>query len=471
MIFNSAYFVIFLVVVLAVYWSLNRRSQNYFLLVASCFFYGFAHPWFISLILTISLANYFCAQKIVGDPRNKKIYMTVAAVVSLGMLSAFKYYGFFMENVNAIISLFTDSQGFRNAIKVMLPVGISFYTFQALSYTIDVYRGKMTPRKNLPEFLLFVSFFPQLVAGPIERADHLLPQIEKERRFDIAKMPDALFLLMWGFFKKIVIADNVAITCNKVFMLENPSFPILWAGVFAFSMQIYADFSAYTDIARGCAKMLGFDIVRNFDHPYVATSPTDFWRRWHISLSNWIRDYVYISLGGGRGGGVRVAWNLMLTFFLCGLWHGAAWNFVIWGLYHGALILLHRALRKILPTGVLNNGAFRMMKAPVMFILVMFGWLFFRETDLSYLIKFLALSPMDASDFDFRAAEYMALLTFIYSSPLWAHVVYSRLREGLLKNAGRDFWLALKTGFAVLMVIGMLQFHSGIISDFIYFQF
>ena len=242
-------------------------------------------------------------------------------------------------------------------LRVALPVGISFYTFQSVSYTIDVYRGHVAARRNLVDMGVFVSFFPHLVAGPIMRASSLLPQVERERRFSASDARDATMLLAWGFFKKLVIADNVGVIANKVFALQSPEFAVLWAGVFAFAIQIYADFSAYTDIARGTARWLGFDLVRNFDHPYLASGPTDFWRRWNISLTTWFRDYVFLPLSFAlsrridrdRWLGVRddiwiYAVATMATFLLSGLWHGASWNFVLWGGYHGVLLVLARAL-------------------------------------------------------------------------------------------------------------------------------
>ena len=225
-------------------------------------------------------------------------------------------------------------------LRILLPVGISFYTFQAMSYTIDVYRGELHARRSLLDLAVFVSFFPHLVAGPIQRASYLLPQVESTRRFSPEKARTGFALICWGFFKKLVVADNVGILANKVFALSDPTFYILWAGVFAFAIQIYADFSAYTDIARGTSRWLGFELTENFAHPYLARSPADFWRRWNISLSSWFRDYVYIPLGGSRLGTWLWTRNVLITFLLSGLWHGASWNYVLWGLYHGLLLLV-----------------------------------------------------------------------------------------------------------------------------------
>ena len=289
-------------------------------------------------------------------------------------------------------------------LRILLPVGISFYTFQAMSYTIDVYRGELHARRSLLDLAVFVSFFPHLVAGPIQRASFLLPQVESPRRFSAEKARSGFVLICWGFFKKLVVADNVGVIANKVFALSDPTFYILWAGVFAFAIQIYADFSAYTDIARGTSRWLGFELTENFAHPYLARSPTDFWRRWNISLSSWFRDYVYIPLGGSRLGTWLWTRNVLITFLLSGLWHGASWNYVLWGLYHGLLLLV---------TQVVREGSKRAAAASRdpdagcvvpqiagMFVLTNIGWLLFRETELSAIVRDLTLSPFGVSDLD-----------------------------------------------------------------------
>ena len=272
-------------------------------------------------------------------PERKRVFMGISIVSNFGMLGFFKYFNFFVDNVHAVLSAAGYEIGMP-VLRVLLPVGISFYTFQAMSYTVDVFRGELRARRSLLDVAVFISFFPHLVAGPIQRASFLLPQVEGARRFSIEKAASGFYLMVWGFFKKLVIADNVGVIANKVFALSDPSFEILWAGVFAFAIQIYADFSAYTDIARGSSRWLGFELTQNFDHPYMARNPADFWRRWNISLSTWFRDYVYIPLGGSRAAEWKWARNVMVTFLLSGLWHGASWNYVLWGLYHGVLLVL-----------------------------------------------------------------------------------------------------------------------------------
>jgi len=470
MIFHSADFIIFLLVVLAVYWLLGHRLQTIFLLCASYFFYCYVHHWFLVLILSVTVVNYTCGLAIEKFPQRKKLFLVISLVASLGMLGCFKYLGFFVDVFTAFLQL-VGLPTFSNSLSITLPVGISFYTFQAIGYSIDVYRGDISPRKNFIDFALFISFFPQLVAGPIERASNLLPQVENKRNFSPVAARDGLFLLVWGFFKKLVIADNVAIFCNKIFLLQEPAFSLLWAGVFAFCIQIFADFSAYTDIARGTAKLLGFELIKNFDNPYISISPTDFWRRWHMSLSFWIRDYVYIPLGGSRvGGSLRKAFNLLLTFFLCGLWHGASWNFILWGLYYGVLILLYRSIKTIVPDQVRRFKPLFPVRILFMFLLTNIGWLFFRETDLNFIVKYITLSPSDSNSAQIQTAIYVFSLTLIYSLPLWAHTVYSTIGERIFsRRPAALIWF--KTIAAALLFLGILTLRSVVSSDFIYFQF
>ena len=278
-------------------------------------------------------------------------------------------------------------------LPVVLPAGISFYTFQSIGYVVDVARGHVPACRSFRDYVLFVSFFPQLVAGPIQRAGQLLTQIQMPRRISPALVGDAFYLLVWGFFKKLVIADNVAITADKVFAIQEPSFPILWAGVLAFCVQIYADFSAYTDIARGSARLLGFKLSQNFNHPYIAESPSDFWRRWHISLSTWIRDYIYIPLRGSRGSEARTILNLTIVFLLTGLWHGASWNFVIWGLYYALLTIIYRLADAVVPARIQTLPGLRAGKIALMFVLTNVGWLIFREHNVGRLWRALTLDP------------------------------------------------------------------------------
>jgi len=352
-----------------------------------------------------------------------------------------------------------------------LPAGISFYTFQSMSYTIDVYRGHAPARTRFIDIAAFVSFFPHLVAGPIMRATNLLPQVEQPRQFSAAAARDATVLIVWGFFKKLVIADNVGVIANKVFALESPDFFVLWAGVFAFAIQIYADFSAYTDIARGVAKWYGFDLIRNFDHPYLATGPVEFWRRWNISLSTWFRDYVYIPLGGSRATGWLWARNVLVTFLLSGLWHGASWNYVLWGLYHGVLLVITRAHRILRPAAKPLHPWVQVPQAVGMFLLTLVGWLLFRETELSAIVRDLRLAPWHSTPLDRQAGLYLFLLAFGYSITLWAQSLWIEAHRDQPARVPLPVTLAFRAVACGAAFAAILVLRSRTSLDFIYFQF
>jgi alginate O-acetyltransferase complex protein AlgI len=476
-IFHSLDFIVFFVVVTAAYWRLPQRGQNVLLLVASYVFYGYVHPWFLILIATSTIIDYFAARGMEARPDRRRLFMGLSIASNFGMLGFFKYFNFFVENVHAVLAAAGLSVP-QPALRIFLPVGISFYTFQAMSYTIDVYRGELRARRNLLDLAVFISFFPHLVAGPIQRASFLLPQVEARRRFSVEKARSGFLLICWGFFKKLVIADNVGVIANKVFALSDPSFPLVWAGVYAFAVQIYADFSAYTDIARGTSRWLGFELTENFDHPYLARSPADFWRRWNISLSSWFRDYVYIPLGGSRAGGWLWARNVVLTFLLSGLWHGASWNYVLWGLYHGALLVLTRARAILKPASRPRAAWLVVPQIAGMFVLTNIGWLLFRETELSAIVRDLSLSPFAASTLDQQAALYLSLLAFIYSIPLWAQSIWVEVhrgaageREHVAEAASRWPRLLLQGAACGVAFAGILIFRSRTSLDFIYFQF
>jgi D-alanyl-lipoteichoic acid acyltransferase DltB (MBOAT superfamily) len=424
------------------------------------------------------------------QPARRKPLLWLALVVNLGLLGFFKYFNFFADNVAAVFTM-AGWHVSRPALNVVLPVGISFYTFQALSYVIDVYWKRTPARRGLFDVAAFIAFFPNLLAGPIMRASTLLPQIERERRFSAPAARDATLLLAWGFFKKLVIADNVGVIANKVFALQSPEFFVLWAGVFAFGIQIYADFSAYADIARGVAKWLGIDLVRNFEHPYLAKGPTEFWRRWNISLSTWFRDYVFLPVAyrlSDRMTSDRrllcdaatwaYAGGMIITMLTAGLWHGASWNFVLWGGYHGALL----ALARIVGTARRRRRRVRRWLGPLqiagMFLLTNLGWLFFRETDLAQLARHLTLSPFQMSVLGRRTGAYLFFLTLLYSVPLWIQSLWA-------ESGRRDFVAAMTRGeerpetwavavqalLAGLLFAGILVLHSTTSLDFIYFRF
>jgi D-alanyl-lipoteichoic acid acyltransferase DltB (MBOAT superfamily) len=417
------------------------------------------------LIATSTVVDYGSALAMERWPERRRRFLVLSLVSNLGMLGFFKYYDFFVENV-AVILRQLGLPSFESTLDIFLPVGISFYTFQTLSYTIDVYRGRIRARRSFLDVAVFVAFFPQLVAGPIERAAHFLPQIENGRRFDAARARAGVLLIVWGFFKKLVIADNVAVIVNKVFSLPDAGFWLLWTGVLGFCVQIFADFSAYTDIARGTARLFGFELLLNFNHPYASQNPTDFWRRWHMSLSTWIRDYVYIPLGGARVPRGHESANLLIAFFLCGLWHGASWNFVLWGIYHAALILLYRGMDRSAP----RLMQWRWGAVPrwiVFFSLTNVGWLIFRERDLSQLLFDLTLTPTHTTPLQTEAAAYLLAWILVYSLPLIVHAALDAL---LPRSDGKKHaWL--QDAAAAACMLGIWVLHAEETADFIYFQF
>lgn len=390
MIFNSLAFGCFFIAVLLLYYSLSQRWQNRMLLAASYFFYGWWDWRFLGLILISTSTDFFCSLQM-GKRRNdesKWRFLALSIIVNLTILGFFKYWNFLTENLAEVLNLL----GFPASIhvlNVMLPVGISFYTFKTISYSVDVYRGDIEPASDFVDYALFVSFFPLLVAGPIERARNLLPQIARERRFNWQQFGEGLQVIFWGLFKKVFVADNLGLIVDQVYRSPTAPGTEYIIATWAFAFQIYGDFSGYSDMAQGISKCMGFEIMQNFRQPYMAINPSDFWRRWHISLSSWLRDYLYIPLGGNKKGPAKTYRNLMVTMLLGGLWHGAAWNFVFWGGYHGLLLVLQRALRaKRNPGSDVNISALsQMAMAFITFQLVCIGWVFFRAQSLEQVLN------------------------------------------------------------------------------------
>ncbi len=407
MLFNSGVFLQFFAAFLLLYW-LTRKSltaRNVLILVASYLFYGWWAPdpaagseagplpnvfltslWhcrFLALLFATSLLDYSVARGVdrLQTPRSRQLLLAVSIVANLGVLGFFKYADFFSGSVASLLAQCGIAIQART-LGLVLPVGISFYTFQSMSYAIDVYRRELPATRNLLHFLAYVSFFPQLVAGPIERARHLLPQFSRTVIITTGMLEEGVWLILWGFFKKVVVADNVAPLADLVYGGATYSAPTVVLGTLAFALQIYCDFSGYSDIARGTARVLGFDIMWNFDLPYAATSVRDFWRRWHISLSTWLRDYLYIPLGGNRLGPARAYTNLLVTMLLGGLWHGAAWNFVFWGLWHGAGLAAQRAWTGKRSAPAAHSKLRRAAGWIVTLLFVLYGWLLFRARSL-----------------------------------------------------------------------------------------
>ena len=463
MIFTDPQFLYFYVSLFVLYWAIRKKTgQNIILLIGSYLFYGWVHPWFCLLIAGSTVTDYYCGLKITNNQSQKKKWLIISLIVNLGLLGVFKYFNFFIDNLYDVLNIL-GIHASKISLRIFLPVGISFYTFQTLSYTIDIYKGVLEPRKNFLDFAVFVAFFPQLVAGPIERASRLLPQVEKTRKFNFDQFIEAWPLLIVGYFKKIVIADNVAIYVDKIFMLDSPSLLLLATGTLGFALQIFADFSAYTDIARACAKMLGFELMENFKSPYAAISPSDFWRRWHISLSSWIRDYLYIPLGGSR---VNSNWKffivIMTTMTLAGLWHGASWHFVIWGMYHGFLLFAYHKLGlggKWQP----SKKYTKIIAWLIMFIFTNLGWLLFRTPSMAWLADAISKCPgIGIAEMPMLAAiQILAMISFFW---FWLLVIYST-------KSGAKWHKPLHAVVYGLLLLMCIIFYRGQGGDFIYFQF
>lgn len=477
MLFNSFEFAIFLPLVFCVYWILQGHSirlQNAILLVASYVFYGWWDYRFLSLIFASSLVDYLVGLSLDREdrPRSRNLLLGISLAANLGVLGAFKYYDFFISSLAASLDA-VGIQANLPTLRVVLPVGISFYTFQTLSYTIDVYRRQLTHTRDPLAFFTFVSFFPQLVAGPIERAKNLLPQFLERRTFDGNLAKDGLRQILWGLFKKTVIADRVAVHVNAIFSGEAEFGPAThWIGAFLFAIQIYGDFSGYSDIALGTARLFGFELKRNFAYPYFSRDIAEFWRRWHISLSSWFRDYVFIPIGGSRGGNVRRLRNVLVVFTVSGLWHGANWTYVIWGLLNGLyyipLMLLGNQKTN---TGEIAPGRFLpplrvARQIATTFTLTLVAWVFFRAESVAHAIGYLSrmLNPFQLGQEErvpaFTLALCLLFLLWEWSQRHRAHGLDIGHRSWALR------WAAYYTLTLSIVFLGSLN-HV----PFIYFQF
>jgi D-alanyl-lipoteichoic acid acyltransferase DltB (MBOAT superfamily) len=473
MIFNSLTFLIFLIVVFIVYWSLNKNRlvyQNSLLLVASYIFYGWWDWRFLGLIIFSTFVDFFIG-KIISNTdsiKTKKIYLFLSVITNLGLLGFFKYFNFFVTSFEALLAYLGINVD-TWTLNIILPVGISFYTFQTLSYTIDIYKGKIKHTNDFLSFAVFVSFFPQLVAGPIERASHLLPQFLNKRVFNYNAAISGVSLITYGFFKKMVIADRLAIYVNSVFSdIQNANSISLALGAIFFSFQIYADFSGYSLIARGVSKLLGFDLMINFNKPYLATSIPDFWRRWHISLSTWFRDYLYIPLGGNRVSISRNYYNLMIVFLISGLWHGANWTFVIWGFLHGLYQIIYLKLNSLFQLKKSNNLLVKILRIILVFSLVTLTWVFFRADSISQAFEY--LYKFSNFDFKFNLVQISAergplnLILSIFSI-LLLYLSYLLPQNLIFKKESHSI-LFIAITILIIILIGI----NGT-EEFIYFQF
>jgi len=471
MLFNSITYAVFLPVVLGLYWQLRPRAQNVLILVASYVFYGAWDYRFLSLIWISTLIDYTVGLQLqrTEDEGVRKRLLLASVGANLGILAAFKYFGFFVDSFNDFMGVLGLAPNVP-LFEVLLPVGISFYTFQTMSYTFDIYRRRMEPTHSLLNFATFVAFFPQLVAGPIERAAHLLPQIEKPRpRPSFDTFRSGLFLILLGLFKKVAIADAVAPIANEAFGTASETNSLtLFLGVLAFSLQIYGDFSGYSDIARGSSRLFGIELMRNFEQPYLSRSITEFWRTWHISLSSWLHDYLYVPLGGNKGGRWITYRNLMLTMLLGGLWHGAAWTFVIWGGVHGLLLGVHRAVGGYVPRGRPPMPRLRDLPAILTtFVCVSLLWVFFRADSLGGALDYLSglvLWRSGAANFDDVMLIGISLLFVVTID------ISQRVTADHAAVARR--WHPVPRGMAyAVMFLAVVMWSGGAAQQFIYFQF
>ena len=482
MLFNSIQFAIFLPIVFLLYWFVfdrfisksehQLRLQNAFVVVASYVFYGWWDWRFLLLIAFTSFCSWGSGLLIGKAESNKKAktWMWLNIILNLGILATFKYYDFFVTEFGQLFHISTDGL----LLKVILPVGISFYTFQALSYSIDVYRGKIEPTKDIVAFFAFISFFPQLVAGPIERATNLLPQFLKKREFDYDTAVDGMRQILWGLFKKIVVADNCAVYVDQVFSnYTNESGSTLLLAAIFFTFQIYGDFSGYSDIAIGTAKLFGIKLMRNFNVPYFSRDIAEFWRRWHISLTTWFRDYVYIPLGGSRVSKAKVIRNTFIIFLVSGLWHGANWTFIVWGAYHALLFLpliltgKNRKYTNQVAEGRILPTLKELSQMLLTFFLAVFGWIIFRSENIrqawEYVCRVCNESVFTIPEAKENSALIMNIMVLMFVEWLQRgkpHVLdISSIKKGYLR------WM---------VYFGLLFFlfaFGGNATNFIYFQF
>lgn len=482
MLFNSIDFAIFLPIVFILYWFVlkNKRDQNILLLIASYYFYGCWDWRFLGLILISTIVDYFVGLSIYNETDNKKrkYWLYASIFVNIGFLAFFKYFNFFIESfIDAFSVLGIKAE--HSTLKIILPVGISFYTFQTLSYSIDIYKKKLQPSEDIISFAAFVSFFPQLVAGPIERATNLLPQFNTERYFNLKKAEDGMRQILWGLFKKIVIADSCATIANLTFSnTDSYSGVVLFIGAVFFALQIYGDFSGYSDIAIGTARLFGFNLMQNFAFPYFSRDIAEFWRRWHISLSTWFRDYIYIPLGGSRGSKGMIIRNTLIIFIVSGFWHGDNWKFIAWGTLHALfflpLILTGNNRRNV---AFSKNSSFitsitDTFKIITTFVLVTIAWVFFRATNIehavSYISRIFSFGQTDQLhqfyEREIGLGLVIIILTFLLIEWIGRHNQYAIERWN-------NIYIKPIRWSLYVVIFSTIIFIQGAEQQFIYFQF
>lgn len=479
MFFNSFEYAIFLPIIFIIYWFIlnkNLKLQNLFLLISSYFFYSCWDWKFLFLLAFSTILDYISGLKIYNSNTQikKKIWLIISVSINLGFLGFFKYYNFFIESFADLIQKLGFTAHY-STLNIILPVGISFYTFHGLSYVFDIYNKKIKPSNNWIEYALFVSFFPLLVAGPIERATHLLPQIEKPRKFNYELAVSGLKQILWGLFKKIVIADNCAKAVNLIFnSYESQSGGTLFLGAILFSFQIYGDFSGYSDIALGSGKLLGIKLIKNFNYPYFSRSIAEFWRRWHISLSSWFKDYLYIPLGGSKGGTIKRIRNTFIIFLVSGFWHGANWTFILWGGLNALFILpsiifkTNRNNMDIVAKGKILPNFKEFFQIVYTFLLASFAWIFFRSESLSQAFSYInkmfnSIHLPDLSIFNLSLFPLLLLLIIVE----WKGRENNYAIEKLFYKSKT----CIRWSFYYILIILMLVFGQKNSQEFIYFQF
>ena len=480
MLFNSFEFLVFLPIVFMLYWFVfrGRRWQNLLVVTASYVFYGWWDWRFLLLIALTSLCVYgsgLLLEHYEGRRRRQQIVCIVNIVFNLGILGVFKYYNFFVENLDALFDMMGYHLDWVTMI-VILPVGISFYTFQALSYTIDVYQKRLPATHDIIEFLAYISFFPQLVAGPIERATNLLPQFQRRRQFDYAKAVDGMRQMLWGFLKKLVIADNCATVVNEYWnhYQDLPGVSLFLMGVL-FTFQIYCDFSGYSDIAIGCARLFGFNLMRNFNFPYFSRSIPEFWRRWHISLTTWFRDYIYFPLGGSRCDKWKIIRNVYIVWGVSGLWHGANWTFVCWGLFHATLLAIYNIFgintkyKQVVAYGKYLPNIRETMQIALTFFLTVIGWIIFRAESMTQAVDF--LTAMVSNRF-FDASALHGVTYIYFGIALLAVEWLQRDKQHALQfSDAKPFNHRLVRWGIYYIILLLIAKYAGSSQTFIYFQF
>ncbi len=470
MLFDSPVFIAFLILVVVVYWRLSWRAQNLFLLGASYFFYGWWDWRFLLLMAASTCIDFLVAKKLatVSNPVQRRALLILSLVINFGFLGFFKYFNFFVQSFAGMLSSVGVHSVPMSLLRILLPPGISFYTFQEVAYIVDVYKGKLEPADSLVDYALFISLFPHLIAGPIQRPNHLLPQVQRERTMDWDKFFDGLMLVLFGLFQKCVVADNCALIANSAFNgnFGATTLPVVLLGTYAFAWQIYGDFAGYSNIARGAAQLLGFHFMVNFRQPYLATTLQDFWRRWHISLSSWLRDYLYIPLGGNRNGEAKTYGNLLTTMLIGGLWHGANWTFVVWGGIHGGWLALERLLGLRSEEEVHSSWGVTWLKRILLFNLVCLTWIFFRATSIRAAFAFLGgLANFAWQPEYFTAFKFLAL----FSIPMFLMDLRMERNgeEYIFQNASPLF----RTALGVSALVAVAFFAANQANTFIYFQF